>query len=182
VYKRQLYCLFTNAKYVESGLASILYGALGSLVVDYCLRHKTGQPSLPLWCPEQIPMLSPCSISNEAISFVAPRVASLVVTSDDVSKFASDTGYPDIYPSWNPNQRAQTQAELDAFYAHLYGLSRDEFSYILDPTGVMGPDYPSETFRVLKKNEIREFGEYRTKRLALQAWDELFGTDQIKNM
>jgi hypothetical protein len=67
------------------------------------------------------------------------------------------------------------RAELDAFYAHLYGLNRDELRYILDPADVMGPDYPSETFRVLKTNELRQFGEYRTQRLVLEAWDRLFG-------
>jgi len=34
-------------------------------------------------------------------------------------------------------------------------------------------DYPSETFRVLKNNEPKEFGEYRTRRLVLEAWDKL---------
>jgi hypothetical protein len=38
---------------------------------------------------------------------------------------------------------------------------------------VKGPDYPSETFRVLKQNEIRRFGEYRTARLVLAAWDKM---------
>jgi hypothetical protein len=33
-----------------------------------------------------------------------------------------------------------------------------------------GPDFPSETFRVLKEKEIARYGEYRTKRLALEAW------------
>ena len=37
----------------------------------------------------------------------------------------------------------------------------------------MGEDYPSETFRVLKKNEISRYGEYRTRRLVLEAWDRL---------
>ena len=37
----------------------------------------------------------------------------------------------------------------------------------------MGADYPSETFRVLKNSELREFGEYRTQRLVLAAWDKL---------
>ena len=46
---------------------------------------------------------------------------------------------------------------------------------ILDPSDVVGPDYLSETFRVLKINEIRQFGEYRTQRLVLEAWDRLFG-------
>ena len=72
-------------------------------------------------------------------------------------------------------RRVLARAELDAFYAHLYGLNRDELRYILDPADVMGPDYPSETFRVLKNNEIRQFGEYRTQRLVLEAWDRLFG-------
>ncbi|MCS5690621.1 hypothetical protein NZK33_01300 [Cyanobium sp. FGCU-6] len=66
-------------------------------------------------------------------------------------------------------------ARSNSFYAHLYGLSRDELRTILDPADVMGPDYPSESFRVLKTNEIRPFGEYRTRRLVLEAWDRLFG-------
>lgn len=36
-----------------------------------------------------------------------------------------------------------------------------------------GPDYPSETFRVLKEKEIRQHGEYRTQRLVLAAWDRM---------
>jgi hypothetical protein len=35
----------------------------------------------------------------------------------------------------------------------------------------VGPDFPGETFRVLKDKEEREFGEYRTRRLVLKAWD-----------
>jgi hypothetical protein len=42
-----------------------------------------------------------------------------------------------------------------------------------NPPDVMGPDYPSETFRVLKERETKEFGEYRTQRLVLEAWDRL---------
>jgi hypothetical protein len=70
-----------------------------------------------------------------------------------------------------PDRRALLRAELDAFYAYLYSLTRRELEYILDPTAVMGDDYPSETFRVLKENEIKGFGEYRTERLVLEAWD-----------
>ena len=63
--------------------------------------------------------------------------------------------------------------ELDAYYARLYGLTRDELRYILDPADVLGEGYPSETFRVLKNKELREFGEYRTQRLVLAAWDAM---------
>ncbi len=33
--------------------------------------------------------------------------------------------------------------------------------------------YPSKTFRILKNNEMCEFGEYRTQRLVLAARDQL---------
>lgn len=71
----------------------------------------------------------------------------------------------------NPERCAQLRAELDAYYARVYGPTRDELRYILDPADVMGADYPSETFRVLKEGEIRAFGEYRTRLLVLEAWD-----------
>jgi len=38
---------------------------------------------------------------------------------------------------------------------------------------VYGPDFPGETFRVLKEREIKQYGEYRTRRLVLEAWDWL---------
>jgi len=74
---------------------------------------------------------------------------------------------------WDEDRRAILRAELDAYYARLYGLTRDELRYILDPKDVHGPDFPGETFRVLKEKEERAFGEYRTRRLVLEAWDRL---------
>ena len=79
----------------------------------------------------------------------------------------------DILPPFvfDPQRRSFLRAALDARYARLYGLTRDDLRYILDPTDLMGPDYPSETFRVLKDKEIAEYSEYRTQRLVLEAWD-----------
>ena len=37
----------------------------------------------------------------------------------------------------------------------------------------MGAYYPNDTFRVLKSGELGEFGEYRTQRLVLAAWDAM---------
>ena len=78
-------------------------------------------------------------------------------------------------------ESAVLRSELDACYARLYGLTRDELRYILDPKDVYGPDpstgsgqaFPGETFRVLKEKEERAYGEYRTRRLVLEAWDRL---------
>ena len=74
---------------------------------------------------------------------------------------------------WDEVRRAVLRAELDALYARLYGLTRDELRYILDPADVYGEEFPGETFRVLKEKEIKKFGEYRTRRLVLEAWDRM---------
>ena len=73
---------------------------------------------------------------------------------------------------YNEDRRALAQAELDAIFAHLYGLSTEDLRYILDPEDVCGEGCINQTFRVLKDNEIRKYGEYRTKRLVLEAWDK----------
>lgn len=104
-----------------------------------------------------------------------PRVLELTYTADDLAPWARDLGHDGPPFVWDSDRRAVLRSELDAFFARRYGLTRDDLRYILDPSDVMGPDYPSETFRVLKKNEQRRFGEYRTRRLVLEAWDRLFG-------
>jgi hypothetical protein len=88
-----------------------------------------------------------------------------------MAPFAHDLGYDGPSFAWDEDRRALLRAELDAWYARAYGLTRDELRYVLDPADVKGPDYPSETFRVLKKNEIAPYGEYHTARLVLAAWD-----------
>ena len=90
-----------------------------------------------------------------------------------MAPFARDLGYDGPPFAWDEDRRALLRAELDGFYARAYGLTRDELRYILDPADVRGPDYPSETFRVLKTNEKARYGEYRTARLVLDAWDRM---------
>lgn len=66
--------------------------------------------------------------------------------------------------------------------ARAYRLTRDDLRYILDPAEVKGPDYPSETFRVLKEKELRLYGEYRTRRLVLKAWDRMETDGEFRAM
>jgi hypothetical protein len=82
---------------------------------------------------------------------------------------------------WNESRRRHLRADLDAYYAHLYGLTRDELRYILDPKDIFGTDFPSETFRVLKEREEKEFGEYRTRRLVLEAFDKLAESPRFRD-
>ncbi len=97
----------------------------------------------------------------------------LTYTSRSLASFARDLGYDGAPFAWNEERRANLRADLDAFYARAYGLTRDELRYILDPADAKGLDYPSETFRVLKEREIRERGEYLTRQLVLEAWDRM---------
>jgi hypothetical protein len=61
--------------------------------------------------------------------------------------------------AFDPDRRAVLRAELDAYYARLYGLTRDELRYILDPADVMGADYPSRDLpRAQKRSSLREAG------------------------
>jgi len=145
-----------------------------SLVFDFVTRHKVGGTHMNFFIVKQLPVLPPEIYTQSDIDFIAPRVLELVYTAWDMQPFAQDMGYSGAPFTWNPERRATLRAELDAYYAHLYGLTRDELRYILDPADFHGPDFPSETFRVLKNNETKKYGEYRTQRLVLEAWDQMF--------
>jgi hypothetical protein len=112
-----------------------------------------------------------------------------------------DGPYPFRPFLWDEERRALLRAELDAYYARLYGLNRKQLRYILDPQDltpreledilsdyeevedpldeeayqkrVEASRFPGETFRVLKEKDIRRYGEYRTRRLVLEAWETL---------
>ncbi len=158
----------------DTCLVSCLGANLNSLIFDYVVRQKVAGTHLSHNYLKQLPVLPPEAYTQANIDFIVPRVLELVYTAWDMKPFAEDMGYSGDPFTWNRDRRAQLRAELDAYYAYLYGLDRDELRYILDPTDVYGADFPSETFRVLKNNEIKQFGEYRTQRLVLEAWDKLF--------
>ena len=63
-----------------------------------------------------------------------------------------------------------------------YGIDRDELRFMLDPADVKGPDYHSETFRILKEKEFRIHGEYRARRLILEAWDRMDSTGEFATL
>jgi hypothetical protein len=154
-------------------LIACLTANFNSLVVDYAVKNKVSGSNLNYFLVYQLPIIPPKAYSRTDIDFITPRVLELTYNAWDLQPFAQDMGYHGDPFIWNPERRAHLRAELDAYYAHLYGLTRDELRYILDPADIHGPDFPSETFRVLKNNEIKQFGEYRTQRLVLAAWDKL---------
>ena len=158
---------------ISAIVTTCLLANLNSIVFDYTARQKIGGTHLTYSYLKQLPVLPPSSYKESDISFISPRVLELVYTACDLKPFAEDMGYHGEPFIWNEERRAILRAELDAYYARLYGLTRDELRYILDPSDVYGPDFPGETFRVLKEKEIKKYGEYRTRRLVLEAWDRM---------
>jgi hypothetical protein len=150
-----------------------LYANLDSLALDYVARQAIGGSHLTYSYLKQFAVLAPDFYTDARLAFIVPRVLELTYTSHAMAPFARDLGYDGSPFAWDEDRRAHLRANLDAFYARAYGLDRDELRYILDPRDVKGPDYPSETFRVLKEKEIRQYGEYRTRRLVLEAWDRM---------
>lgn len=150
-----------------------LLANFSSIVFDYISRQKMGGTSLTYHYLKQFPVLPPDLYTEADLTFIVPRVLELTYTAWDMQPWAQDLGYEGAPFAFDPDRRAQLRAELDAYYARLYQLTREELQYILDPASIMGDDYPSETFRGLKNKEMRNFGEYRTQRMVLEAWDKL---------
>lgn len=188
----------------SSTLAACLLANFLSLELDVIARMKLGGTNLTYGYFRQFPVLPPSAYHEAALSFIVPRVMALTYTANDMTEWAKAL-WTDSTPAmrqkmlelngknrkfsqensgstlacgpyiYDDIKRAILRAELDAYFARLYGLTRTELQYILDPHSVMGEDYPSETFRVLKDNEIAKYGEYRTQRLVLEAWDRMDG-------
>lgn len=90
--------------------------------------------------------------------------------------FRATNSHPDQIPSTMQWQIVKRVAEFDAIFAHLYGLNTEDLRYILDPEDVCSKGSLNETFRVLKDNEIRQYGKHRTEHLVLEVWNK-FGFD-----
>ncbi len=153
----------------------LLLANFNSIVFDYLLRQKIGGTHLSDYVVEQVPVMPLSAYTSSIASEIRLRILSLSLRFQCLAPWSQMLLDSTENFSEGCREKQEIMAELDAFYAYLYGLARDDLQYILDPADMMGLDYPSETFRVLKNNEIREYGEYRTQRLVLDAWDRLFG-------
>ncbi len=168
----------------DAASIACLVANFASLVLDWVARQKVGGTNMNIFYVKQFPILPPAAYTPADVAFIVPRVLELTCTTWDLQPFAADVRRDlcgqggevapgcggDLCP-WDAERRAVLRAELDARYARLYGLTEEDLQYVLDPADVCGPDFPGETFRVLKQKELRRFGEYRTRRLVLEAWN-----------
>ena len=159
----------------ERAIASVLVLAnMNSLPLDWAARFSMGGTNMNFYIVKQLPVLPPeaylekvCSASTTYAELVVPRVLELTYTAHELEGFARDLGYFGLPFRWDARHRHCLQCELDAIYARMYGLERSDLEWILDAPP------PSSSFPTLKHNELNEFGEYRTQRYVLLAYDQL---------
>ncbi len=159
---------FINERAISSAL---VLANLNSLPFDWVTRFSVGGVHMSVYIVKQLPVLppetyldaSPCGIPW--FQLIIPRVVKFTFTSWELKGFAQDLGYTGPPFQWNDERRHGLRSELDAIFAHMYGLDRSEVEWILDPPS------PSISFPTLKKHELEEFGDYRTQRLVLTAFD-----------
>ncbi|MFZ2528183.1 MAG: hypothetical protein WAX14_11095 [Rhodococcus sp. (in: high G+C Gram-positive bacteria)] len=78
-----------------------------------------------------------------------------------MSDWAAECGHTNAPYQWNSEQRSGIKSEIDAAFFHLYGIDRDDVDYIMD------------TFPIVKRKDEAAHGEYRTKRMILEAYDRM---------
>jgi hypothetical protein len=165
--------------------AACLVAQLSSLPCDYVVRNKLGGTNFTYSYMNQIPVLPPSYFGKEKMDFIVPRVLELVFTSNSLTGFYEEI--VSLNPEYDPrpdsekgrpfpydeDRRAVVRAQLDAYISYLWGISRQELEFIICPQSVAGETYPSETFRGLRDVESKRYGEFRTQRLVLEAWDKI---------
>ncbi|WP_153147611.1 SAM-dependent DNA methyltransferase [Dechloromonas sp. H13] len=148
-----------------------------SLVMDFIVRKKVAL-TMSLTIMDSLPF--PRDLPEELRHSLCRRALLLTCAGPEMKGFfeqytKEDPGHGfDLTAANCFETRPKIKAELDTLVAaKVYGLTKDEMRFILDPKEIEGQDCEIETFRVLKNNEMREFGEYSTRRLVLEAWDRL---------
>ncbi|ORV46322.1 restriction endonuclease [Mycolicibacter engbaekii] len=153
----------------SSANGPLLHAVWSSSVFDYVSRQKlsgthmkyftTKQLACP--APEYFVRPAPWHPAATLTDWLLPYVLELSYTSWRLQPYAQDLGDNGPPFRWDPERRALLRADLDAAFLHIYGLCRDEAEHVLD------------SFFVVRKYEERDFGEYRTRRLVLEAYDRM---------
>ncbi len=132
-----------------------------TFVFDFVTRQKIGGTNFNFFIVQQLPVIPPHTYTEALLDFIVPRVLELTYTAWDLQPFARDLGYGGAPFVWDDERRFLLRCELDALYFHLYQVARDDVDYIL------------ETFPIVKRNDEAAHGEYRTKRVILEMYDQM---------
>jgi len=101
-----------------------------SFVFDYLIRQRV-TTNLTFFFLYQMPV--PRLVGKDkAFAPIVERAARLICTTPEFDDLAKEVGLKSHRQgATDPAERARLRAELDGLIAHLYGLTEDEFAYIL---------------------------------------------------
>ena len=140
--------------------ALLLESCLNSLPFDFLSRQVVGGTHFNHWILKQLPVINFSKVSTSLSALIQKKVFQLTYTASDLRGMAEEFDYSGSPFIWNEKERFQLQCELDAIYAHLYGLEKAEMDYILD------------TFPIVRRKDIDKYGTFRTKETILKLYDE----------
>ena len=146
--------------------AQHLLAVLNSFILDFVARQKVGGMHMNYVYLKQLPVLLP-DLAKTHAPMLDAAVLELVYTAWDMLPFAKQLGYSGPPFRWDDMRRSLIRAELDALMFQLYGLGRSDTEYIM------------ETFTTLKRNDEKNHGGYRTKRLILDRYDAMTRTYEV---
>ncbi|MGE0825388.1 MAG: DNA methyltransferase [Candidatus Binatia bacterium] len=124
----------TTIKVVETGITNhqmlFLCAIANSFVLDWILRLKV-TTTLNMFYIYQLPV--PRLIDQDpGFAPIVIRAAKLICTTPEFDDLAREVGLKSHkHGVTDPVERAKLRAELDGLIAHLYGLTEEEFAYIL---------------------------------------------------
>jgi len=143
-----------------------------SFSMDWLTRSRLSSPSLTFTVMDNLPFPR-YERDDTLVARLAPLVLGLTCTSVEMAGYwnaMSGYGWCEAVPDGtvpgdallDPKERADARAEIDAIVAkHVYGLTRDELSYVLDQ------------FPVLEKRDRKAHGSYVTKDRILDWYDRV---------
>ncbi|AVH74017.1 Eco57I restriction-modification methylase domain-containing protein [Nostoc sp. 'Lobaria pulmonaria (5183) cyanobiont'] len=118
----------------KSGISNIemifLCAICNAFILDWLLRQKV-TTTLNMFYVYQLPV--PRLTKNDRnFNDIVQRAAKLICTTPEFDELAQEVGLGSHQQGvTDETERAKLRAELDGMVAHLYGLTEDEFSYIL---------------------------------------------------
>jgi len=161
-------------------------GIANSLAMDFLVRKKVSL-KMSYTIMDSLPF--PRDIEHTpAATEIVRRVCALCAVGPEMRAFREAAVEVGVLHSVkdvveDPDGRAVLAAEVDVLVARdVYGLTKDEILYILDPANILGEDCGIETFKALRNREQREFNEFRTQRLIEEAWDRMEAPCELKAM
>ncbi|MCY4514877.1 MAG: hypothetical protein OXC69_07070 [Candidatus Tectomicrobia bacterium] len=148
----------------------LLAANLNTLAFDFVTRQKVQGQTLNLFIVEQLPVIALADYEQQfgattARALIRDHVLRLTYTAHDMAPFALELGCDGPPYPWDNEERRHLRARLDALYFHLYGLSRDDAVYVLD------------TFPIVRREDEKDFGRYRTREMILAYMNALAAGD-----